>query len=238
MSTVQPLPPCRLYVDGACSGHVNMQRDEHLLTSVVDDPADSCVRIYRWSEPTVSLGYFQKHDAQVDPRVAHCPRVRRVTGGGAILHDAEITYSCVVPDTHPVRATPVDLYDAVHTGIIHLLARCGAECSMRQDVETLGKSTDSVAEPFLCFLRSDPRDVTCRGSKVLGSAQRRRRGTILQHGSILLRSSGLTPEIPGILDLVPDFDEANFCAQLPETVAGAIAQQIRPQPKFPDIPTP
>lgn len=202
-----------------------MEQDETLLQQVSTDDRQAFVRIYRWSKPTVSLGYFQQTNDSVDPRISGCDRVKRVTGGGAILHDQELTYSCVVPSTHRVRSNPIQLYELVHTAIIELLRSLGVDSSMRKDVAGWTEGT-TADEPFLCFLRSDPRDVVLRGYKILGSAQRRRRGTILQHGSILLRASPLTPEVVGICDLHSDFDETTFSQQLPEQVGRAISENI------------
>lgn len=213
-------------VDGALDGAVNMQRDETLLQQSVEEHAKSFVRIYRWAVPTVSLGYFQKPDAEVDSRLKDCPRVRRVTGGGAILHDDELTYSCVLPPGHPLKSAPVELYSVVHSALIALLGDCGVSCSMRMNMAASGSAQATTAEPFLCFLRADPRDVVLHGQKIIGSAQRRRKGSILQHGSILLRASTLTPEIPGIVDLVPDFDQEQFSEKLPAVVAGAVSGNI------------
>ena len=129
------LLPCGLIVDpDPQSGQRNMDIDGQLLQRVVDDASTSVVRIYRWARPTVSLGYFQKHGDQIDPRLENCDRVKRITGGGAILHDDELTYSCAVPPTHPARSNPTELYCHVHAAVIDLLKTCGVECAMRKDV--------------------------------------------------------------------------------------------------------
>lgn len=217
--------PCEVLVDTeARSGSENMRLDEELLQQVADGGTTSFARVYQWSEPTVSLGYFQKQDEPVALEIANCPRVRRLTGGGAILHHHELTYSCVVPATHAVRSNPVQLYERMHSAIICLLSDQGAGASMRQDVPGWPED-ESAEEPFLCFLRSDARDVVIDGQKVLGSAQRRRRGTILQHGSILLKSSALTPQVLGISDLVPHFDIHKFAQELPAAVGRAISRE-------------
>lgn len=208
------------------SGLENMDLDQQMLASVVDDDSRTIVRLYRWKEPTVSLGYFQKADAHIDPRIQHCPRVRRITGGGAILHDDEWTYSCAVPTSHPLRSCPLKVYEAVHHAIIKLLATQNIHSHLRQSSNPLTASTTSD-EPFLCFLRSDPRDVVLNGFKIVGSAQRRRKGTILQHGSILLRASKHTPDVPGICNLEPDFDPESFAERLPETLGAALANTFK-----------
>jgi lipoate-protein ligase A len=215
--------PCRLIMEAVPqSGVENMHTDEDLLRRVTENDTVSFVRIYRWAEPTVSLGYFQSTDSPVDARMQSCPRVRRITGGGAILHDAtEITYCCAIPASHPLRPTPTRLYEVVHAAIVQWMRDCGANAHMRTNAPQESRST-SDGDIFLCFLRTDPRDVVIGQDKVLGSAQRRRRGNILQHGSILLKSSPLTPEIPGITDLCSQFREMEFCRELGLIIRDAI----------------
>jgi lipoate-protein ligase A len=223
----QGFPECEVRVEEAPrSGQENMDLDQQLLARVVEDESHSVVRLYRWKEPTVSLGYFQKADAQIDPRIQHCPRVRRITGGGAILHDNEWTYSCALPITHSLRACPLQVYEVVHDSIIQLLATQGIHSQMRQSIAPSASSIPSE-EPFLCFLRSDPRDIVLNGFKIVGSAQRRRKGTILQNGSIMLRASQHTPDVPGIGNLEPDFDSQAFAEKLPEVLGAALADTFR-----------
>jgi lipoyl(octanoyl) transferase len=144
----------------------------------------------------LSLGYFQRDDeVSADPRWSGLPIVRRLTGGGAILHHFEWTYSLAVPAQQTLFRHPEELYDLVHLAIIALLNRLGGEATLR------GESPVQPAEPWLCFSRQDAHDVVWRGHKILGSAQRRRKGAVLQHGSLLERASPLTPEHPGVLDL-------------------------------------
>ena len=158
------------------------------------------VRLYRWSEPTVSLGYFQKPEEQKSaPKLCHLPSVRRLSGGGAILHDQEQTYSCVVPPGHELAEQPSQLYDLIHTLVIELLR------GKNIDVRPRGHDLKSPVEPFLCFLREASPDLVVRGHKVLGSAQRRRRGAVLQHGSLLLQHSDFAPELLGLHDLFDSF---------------------------------
>lgn len=152
------------------------------------------LRLYRWTRPTLSLGYFQKTlPPELPLPLRRLDRVRRLSGGGAILHHHEWTYSCVVPPGHPLARESVALYEAVHGALIAALEQLGVTARLR------GRALDE--NPFLCFLRGDPRDIVVQGKKVTGSAQRRRRGAILQHGSVLLRASEFAPEIPGLFDL-------------------------------------
>ena len=199
------------------SGEQNMRIDAELLDTVSRDQSTCFVRIYRWSEPTISLGYFQK-DVVVERRWQSCPVVKRLTGGGAILHDRELTYSIALPASHAFRSEPVTAYERVHQAIIDVLTEMQAPCRMRGETSAVPR-TD---EPFLCFLRGDPRDVVVGSDKIIGSAQRRRKGAILQHGSLLLSASDLLPEVPGVLDLYPHLSEAALSDRLGKAILSAI----------------
>lgn len=220
------------------SGTENMAVDEALLEAGCRS-TKSLVRVYSWQRPTVTLGFFQKNDA-LNPRFEDLPVVRRLTGGGAILHDREITYSCVVPGNHPVCQNPTDLYSAMHVRIVELLETCGARAHIRGTetgpVDARSTKDESAApnDPFLCFLRRDRNDIVAEAMdesdirtqkdvrKLVGSAQRRRRGTILQHGSIVLETSEFAPEIKGIRTLFPAFRAETFIQQLPWQLASVL----------------
>jgi lipoate-protein ligase A len=223
------------------TGAFNMAMDSTLLDLAAHRDR-TVLRIYRWQEPTVTLGYFQAASLSDDIPFPGLPVVRRLSGGGAILHHRELTYSCILPDSHPVRDEPSTLYSIIHLALIQLLAECGAPATLRSQVpahlpiarqkNTFAQSistapptpTAIVAEPFLCFLRSNPNDIVhCSGPKITGSAQRRRRGAILQHGSILLEASPHAPQIPGLKDLNPAFLLNDFQTLLPSRVAQAVS---------------
>ncbi len=188
----------RLIVDAEPrSGAMNMAVDEALLLGVVAG-GPLTLRFYRWSEPTVSVGYFQRDTPELEPggRFAGLAWVRRLSGGGAIIHHHELTYSVCVPSAHPLASQPGHLYMEMHLAIARALAEMGLQAEPRG-------AGDPANRTFLCFSRGDPRDLVIGGNKVVGSAQRRRQGAILQHGSILLGGSPFAPELPGILDLAP-----------------------------------
>jgi lipoate-protein ligase A len=192
------LDNCRIIVDEEPKpGSWNMAVDELLLETALDGGGPT-LRVYRWSEPSVSLGYFQDVD-RIEPNsmLAGLPVVRRLSGGGAILHHHEWTYSCSLPAHHPTAASPASLYRSVHDRVVALLARHGLNGRLR------GKSDGPYREPFLCFGRRDPCDLVVGKHKILGSAQRRRRGALLQHGSLLMRRSPFAPDFLGIADLAP-----------------------------------
>jgi lipoate-protein ligase A len=177
------------------SGSWNMATDEYLLEAALTGGLKA-VRMYRWNEPTVSLGYFQDSDDQaLSTTFKNLAAVRRLSGGGAILHHHELTYSFILPSDDPLTCEPTELYGRVHHAIIDLLREFGVDCAMR------GEDDAKSDEAFLCFIRGDRHDIHCKGHKVVGSAQRRRKGAVLQHGSILLEHSPYAPEILGLRDL-------------------------------------
>jgi lipoate-protein ligase A len=191
----------RVIFDGTGSGVWNMAVDEALLHTAAET-GQATLRFYTWEEPTLSLGYFQT----VAEREQHsasraCPLVRRASGGGAILHDRELTYSITLPQAATAAAT-ADLYQVAHRSLIETLMTVGISAVLYQDSAPCAVEAKSdKAEPFLCFQRRTCFDIVCQGEKIVGSAQRRRKGAVLQHGSILLARSQCAPELPGIRDL-------------------------------------
>lgn len=185
-----------------------MRIDNDMLSRSVNGQAS--LRTYQWSEPTVSLGYFQaRQSAMLPERFAQLPVVERLSGGGAILHDREVTYSLAIPKDHPLAMNPVQLYDIAHHAILQTLeVEYGISASLRGDAAFEDQS-------FLCFLRGDQRDIVIENHKIVGSAQRRRQGAVLQHGSLLLAASTHAPELPGVLEITGTaIDPVTFAAQL------------------------
>ena len=106
-------------------GRWNMAFDEALLEAAATR-GETTLRIYRWSEPTLSLGHFQKTLPAGMPESLHgVPCVRRLSGGGAILHHHEWTYSCAVPKGHPLAQRTERLYDVAHAAIVTAFGRLG-----------------------------------------------------------------------------------------------------------------
>ncbi len=182
-----------------------MAVDEMLLERAQNQAA-ACLRFYGWNEPTLSLGYFQTYaDRREHPPSLPCAAVRRLTGGGAIVHDAELTYSIALPGSHPLAARRDELYQTVHGCLIEVLADLGMTARMCQAADKI----KTARQPFLCFQRRSPGDVLIGQSKICGSAQRRGapgtpgRGAVLQHGSLLWRTSPLCPNCPAWRILLP-----------------------------------
>jgi lipoate-protein ligase A len=218
---------CRLYVDPPADGAWNMAVDEALLEQAADEGVAS-LRFYQWREPTLSLGYFQRYAEREQHAASRgAAVVRRLSGGGALLHDRELTYALALPASHPLARRSTDLYAAVHHALIEVLAARGVAARLYGDDAPSanpqsrdGRAEASGEEPFLCFARRTDADVVIHmatapaPAKIVGSAQRRRRGAVLQHGGVLLEASLCAPELPGIAQLaarsldVPDVVEA------------------------------
>lgn len=161
-----------------------MARDESLLYA--SDLAPAALRIYRWSPPTLSLGYFQSMGeiAQLPAAYHALPVVRRLTGGGAILHDQEITYCLVLSDSvEAARRPPAELYRRVHICWRDAIAADGVVCALAPEEFPLPSPRSG---PFFCFAKPGRTDLLLDSRKVLGSAQRRIPGRVMQHGSLIL----------------------------------------------------
>ncbi len=169
-----------------------MAVDEALLRSAA--AGQTTLRFYEWDAPTLSLGYFQSYgDRQQHLASRQCACVRRSSGGGAILHDAELTYSFTAPADGSTAGRWESLYDLFHESLIRALAQWGLQANRSPGVDWQG-----AAPPFLCFQRRARGDVVIGRHKICGSAQRRHRAALLQHGSVILQRSSYAPEIDGL----------------------------------------
>jgi lipoyl(octanoyl) transferase len=182
----------RLMPDEQNDGPHHMAADEVLLQSAAEGIAT--LRFYTWSRPTLSLGYFQPEATRHnDPLLADLPLVRRPTGGLTLVHHHEQTYCLAVPASKPWNNARCWL--RMHEMIAAALATFG----VRVDSCTL--KDQAVSTSPLCFHHFTPGDLMIGSAKIAGSAQRKQRGAILQHGAILLACSSHTPSLPGILEL-------------------------------------
>ena len=178
----------RLLVTEPTDGATNMAIDEALWLERRAGGVPPTVRFYGWAPPTVSLGYGQTLDDQVD--VAACHRlgvglVRRLTGGSAIYHDGpekELTYS-VVASAEDIGGGARDLlysYQWIGRALAAGLRALGAP------VEMMGAARGDEPTPAFCFARTGSCEIEVGGKKLVGSAQRRYGRSFVQHGSILL----------------------------------------------------
>jgi len=176
-----------------------MAVDEALLATADRAGQGGALRFYLWDQPTLSLGYFQRSaDRNSHPASLDCPLVRRSTGGGAIVHAVELTYSYAVWIEKCGERDGRSYYAAFHETLVEELAACGVEAwqwAAASERDDLGE------EAFLCFQRRAAGDVMIARAKIAGSAQRRKRHALLQHGSVLLGMSPAAPELPGIREL-------------------------------------
>jgi lipoate-protein ligase A len=188
------VPSGRLLSFEVADGPSNMAADQVLLEAA--EQGQACMRLYGWSTPTLSLGYFQPEAARwSDPQLAALPWVRRATGGEALVHHFELTYTLALPPGLPWQKGDESWICHMHDILRAALSSLGVSwrgCG-HEETKRLGA--------FLCFLHQTPGDVLLAGHKVIGSAQRKQRGALLQHGAILLASSPFTPSLPGIRDL-------------------------------------
>jgi len=225
------LTPCQLLIDPPAEGAWNMAVDEVLLNAAAQSGLPT-LRFYQWQRPTLSLGYFQKAaDRTMHSSSLAADVVRRLSGGGAILHDQELTYSLILPAAHTLSRDTQSLYNAVHQAIITTLNHClaAAQSSWRAEPYEQSAGLNAGDEPFLCFQRRSAGDILLGDKtadpevlklKIVGSAQRRRQGVVLQHGSILLRPSRVAPELQGISGITHVIiSPTDLLDQLPDRLA-------------------
>jgi lipoate-protein ligase A len=190
------MPRIRLLPFAAASGPLNMARDEALLHAA--DRGVASLRFYTWDEPTLSLGYFQPAaDRLTDPALSQMAWVRRATGGAAIVHDPphEITYSLALPAGEDWQPRGEAWICRLHHVVRDVLNDLGvpARAVVCGEEKKLG--------PVLCFRHHTAGDLVVGEHKVAGSAQRKWKGALLQHGSLLFRRSPLVESVPGVFDL-------------------------------------
>ena len=158
-----------------------MDRDRDLLAAHRPG-SDPVLRLYRWSPPALSIGYNQD-ESGFDPDAVAAARltiVRRPTGGRAILHADELTYTVVGSSPGPIfGATLHETYMTINRALVAFLRGLGAEVTISG-----GESRDE-ANGAVCFKSAGRHEINVEGRKLVGSAQRRRGDCFLQHGSIL-----------------------------------------------------
>ncbi|MGI6574751.1 MAG: lipoate--protein ligase family protein [bacterium] len=169
------------------SGAENMAIDEAILQSVANRTVPPTIRFYRWDPPCVTLGYFQQAEKEINLGVINdlgFHLVRRLTGGRAVLHQHELTYSVAVPDDHPlIPSGVVESYKVLSQGILLGIKDLGLSGRLISLHEQKNNQREGSAA---CFDSPSWYELVIEGKKVVGSAQVRRYGGVLQHGSVLL----------------------------------------------------
>lgn len=185
-----------------------MAVDEAVLEHVGRESSPPTLRFYAWEPACLSLGYAQPY-CDVDAvrlKERGWDIVRRPTGGRAILHTDELTYSLIAPLDEPIIAGSVlESYNRLAGALLDAVLRLGVEAHMKGTVP-LGQT---VANP-VCFEVSSSYEITAQGKKLIGSAQARRREGVLQHGSLPL--TGNLARIADVLGF--DTEEARRQAAL------------------------
>jgi len=212
----------RILTDPDLEGAANMARDEALLHAVRQGSSPPTLRFYGWSQPTVSLGAWQRFADWLAlwATAGALPVVRRATGGGAILHDVELTYCLVLARSCLPKGSAGHLYRLVHDAIVQVLNGMDIPAQVRSEVP----SASPLAQRgiFWCFGRQYRDDVLVGGKKIAGSAQRRCPEAVLQHGSIILKRR--FPQQPGAG--LSDFGSPPDPAALCEAIVSALERAI------------
>lgn len=180
----------RFIDSGNCSPEFNMALDEALLDWNSEGKIPPTIRFYGWNPPTLSIGYFQKVEREIDLEAVKkygLGFVRRPTGGRGVLHDQELTYSVIVSEEHPeMPHTVTEAYRVISEGILQGFRKLGLDAYFA--VPKTAEEREGLKNPrsAVCFDAPSWYELVVEGRKVAGSAQTRQKGVILQHGSILL----------------------------------------------------
>jgi lipoate-protein ligase A len=191
----------RLLITPPARGAWNMAVDEAILEAMGKGDTLPTLRLYAWEPACLSLGYAQPL-ADVDIPTLHArgwEMVRRPTGGRAILHSDEITYSVIAPRNEPcVAGTVLESYNRIAQALVETLRLLGLQVEVEEHKGRAGKIPNPV-----CFEVHSTYEITVGGKKLIGSAQARRKEGVLQHGSL-----PLTGDLTRILQALVFPDEA------------------------------
>jgi len=218
----------RLIDSGPCDAFYNMAFDEAIATEARKGSAPPTLRLYGWDRASVTLGSFQKAS---DINIEYCrlhdiPIVRRPTGGRAILHGDELTYSfSSKTDNGPFSHGLLDSYKRISMAFLSALRKIGVKAEQKKESE---KGRVLSRSP-LCFQSSSYGEILIENRKLVGSAQKRWKDGLLQQGSIPYtcdkekivpvfgrKVSHTENSLHGLKEIVPDFDDQNFRKALRE----------------------
>lgn len=214
-----PTATWRLLLSAPSDGAMNMAIDEAILHAVATGKAPPTLRFYAWEPPCLSLGRAQKA-SDVDMHAltaAGFGLVRRPTGGKAILHIDELTYSVVAPEAEPrVAGGILESYRRLSAGLVRGLERLGVP----EIIADQRAARDRPNGP-VCFEVPSDYEITAKGQKLVGSAQMRTQGMVLQHGTLPLH--GDIARICLLLTSRPDPDSVRARAT---TVEKALEKRV------------
>ncbi|MFH1642478.1 MAG: biotin/lipoate A/B protein ligase family protein [Nanoarchaeota archaeon] len=155
--------------------YMNMAIDEALLSSELP-----VLRFYRWAPPGLSIGYFQSVNCFnfQNIKINGIKLVRRLTGGNAVLHDNELTYSFIINEQEMPNSI-IESYKIISKGLFQGLVNLGLKPQMNENITASDKSA-------VCFHDPSWYEILVNNKKIIGSAQKRLNGKLLQHGAILI----------------------------------------------------
>lgn len=180
-----------VYLDSGFKGPAyNMALDEKLMDWHRDGQIPPVVRFYGWNPPTLSVGYFQNVEKEInfdEVKKHKLGFVRRPTGGRGVLHEDELTYSVIVSEDHPkMPAGVTEAYRVISEGLLEGFRFLGLDAEF--SIPRTEEEKDRLKRPrsAVCFDAPSWYELVVEGRKIAGSAQTRQKNVILQHGSIIL----------------------------------------------------
>lgn len=190
MERILQMSTWRFIHTGQRSPADNMAIDEAILTEISEGNSPPTVRFYGWNPAALSIGYFQKASHEIDLEQVKAEGlgfVRRPTGGRAVLHDQELTYSIIVPENYPgIPGSVTEAYRVLSEGLLQGFLQLELDAKMVQLATEEDKTQYASMGSAACFDSPSWYELVVEGRKVAGSAQVRNKGVVLQHGSILL----------------------------------------------------
>ncbi len=189
----------RVIFNGANDAFLNMALDEALLLSCQKGESPPILRLYLWDPPAISIGYLQSADKTVD--LKKCKDrgiylVRRITGGRAVLHGKEITYSLCASEDYfsQLGENTLQTYQRISLALLESLCVLGIEGEWVKPSRERNLTSSHFPYSKPCFASNSRYEITVGGKKLIGSAQRRfsfrskegRKNSFIQHGSILI----------------------------------------------------
>ena len=219
--------------DAASAGAANMAVDEYLLEHS-DERGDSPVlRLYSFDPPAISIGFHQVPGKVVDLEAVRgdgIDIVRRITGGRALLHDGELTYSVTSPlDSSFFASGLQETFISISSAIVDALKILGIDAMISGGKAFKGEK--ETVPP--CLVSTSRHEITAGGRKIVGSAQRRRSGSFLQHGSILLRPGSeriveyLRGDFPSLNGMVTNINAETGLRHTRDDLAGAMVSAFQ-----------
>ncbi len=197
----------RLIETGGRNGCYNMAVDEAIAMAVRERRAETTLRFYTWDPPCISIGYFQKPDESLNGSI-----VRRITGGRAVFHGSDLSYSVVSTTDNVLFPNSISgTYAAIANALTAGLKRFGINPDTAVAGDAGKVNSSGYRKTVLCFNSIIRDEITVGGKKLAGSAQRRWTDVFLQHGSILVSvtNSGNGRNTVSVRDLVALPDEVS-----------------------------